>query len=148
MKNTVLLVGPGACRQALTSAIEVLGMEVLAVHDWRQARQALDARPDIAVAITALTLGDGNWCDVVQHAAQRDFQTSVVVVSRTGSARLWAELLWRGGHDLLVEPLNGCEVRRTIEGAVRAAEVARGRVTPPMAVPSRAGASDTALTLY
>lgn len=147
MKNTVLLVGPSACRQALTSTIEVLGMEALPVHNWRQARQALDADPDIIVAITDLTLGDGNWCDVVQHAVQREFQTSVVVVSRAASARLWAELLWRGAHDLLVEPLNGREVRRTIEGAVRAAEAARGRVAPSMAVPGRAGASGSASTL-
>lgn len=123
-------------------------MEVLAVRNWRQARQALDAHPDIAVAITALTLDDGNWCDVVQHAALRDFQTSVVVVSRTGSARLWAELLWRGAHDLLAEPLNRREVRRTIEGAVRAAEVARGRVATPVALAGRAVASGSALTLH
>lgn len=128
MKNTVLVVGPGACRQVVTSSLAALGMETLFAHDWLSARETLDARPDITVAITALTLGDGNWFDVVQHAAQRDFQTAVVVVSRTGSARLWAELLWRGVHDLLVEPLNGREVRQTIEGAVRAAEAARNRM--------------------
>jgi DNA-binding NtrC family response regulator len=135
----VLLVGPGACRRALTSTIRILGMEALFVSDWKGARQALDAQPDITVAITALTLGDGNWCDVVQHAAQRDFQTAVVVVSRTGSARLWAELLWRGAHDLLLEPLNRREVHRTIQGAVRAAEAARSRMAPPAAAPGSAG---------
>jgi DNA-binding NtrC family response regulator len=140
VKNTVLLVGPGACRRVLTSNLETLGMETLFVNDWRQARQTLDARPDITVAVTALTLGDGNWSDVVQHAAQRNFQTAVVVVSRTGSARLWAELLWRGAHDLLVEPLNSREVRQTIEGAVRAAEEARNRMGARMTVPGRAAA--------
>ncbi len=137
VKHTVLLVGPGARRRALTSNLEFLGMEILFANNWLQARRTLEARTDIAVAVTALTLGDGNWCDVVQHVAQNDFQTAVVVVSRTGSARLWAELLWRGVHDLLVEPLNDCEVRQTIEGAVRAAEAARHRLRLPPAIPVR-----------
>ena len=128
MKKTVLLIGPGACRRVVTTNIKSLGMEMLFANDWRKARQTLEARPDITLAVTALTLVDGNWCDLVQHTAQRDFQTPVVVVSRTGSARLWAELLWRGAHDLLVEPLDDREVRRTIEGAVRAAEAARKHV--------------------
>jgi DNA-binding NtrC family response regulator len=127
-KTTVLLVGRGSRRQTLTSNLEVLGMEILFANDWRQARQLLQTNPEVAVAVTDLTLPDGNWCDVVQFAAQQDFQTSIVVVSRTGSERLWAELLWRGAHDLLVEPLNDREVRQTVEGAARAAEAARNRV--------------------
>ena len=34
--------------------------------------------------------------------------------------RLWSEALWRGVHDLLVEPYENFEVKRAVEGALRA----------------------------
>jgi DNA-binding NtrC family response regulator len=142
--TTALLVGPGARRRALTSNLESLGINVVYAGNWRQARRVLHARPEIAVAVTDLTLPDGNWCDVVQYAAQRDFQVAVVVVSRTGSERLWAELLWRGAHDLLVEPLSDGEIRQTVEGAARAAAAARQRGLS-MALRGRLTASTSAL---
>jgi DNA-binding NtrC family response regulator len=126
-KTSVLVVGPSSRRQALTSSLERLEMEILVAKDWRRAHQLLQAFPDVDVVVTDATLPDGNWCDVVQYAAQRDFQSAIVVVSRTGSERLWAELLWRGAHDLLVEPLDDREIRQTVQGAVRAAEAARNR---------------------
>ncbi|MEX2300654.1 MAG: hypothetical protein WD733_06940 [Bryobacterales bacterium] len=89
-KTSVLVVGPSSRRQALTSSLERLEMEILVAKDWRRAHQLLQACPDVDVVVTDATLPDGNWCDVVQYAAQRDFQSAIVVVSRTGSERLWA----------------------------------------------------------
>jgi DNA-binding NtrC family response regulator len=112
---------PSARRRAFTSSFPPTGLKLLFANDCRQARELSRSHPDITVAITDLTLPDGNWCDVLDHTMHRDAPPSVVVVSPVGGERLWAEVLWRGAYDLLVEPFEGLEVRRTVEGAVRAA---------------------------
>ena len=125
MKNVVVLLvmSPSARRRALINQFAFADVEVLFAGDCRRAREVLGARADIDVAVTDLTLSDGNWRDVLEWTVHRDTPPPVVVVSPVGGERLWAEVLWRGAHDLLVEPVEGVEIRRSIEGAVRGAFV-------------------------
>jgi FixJ family two-component response regulator len=51
----------------------------------------------------------------------RGIHASVVVSARLADERLWSEVLWRGAYDVIVEPYEAEEVRRIVEGALRAA---------------------------
>jgi hypothetical protein len=41
------------------------------------------------------------------------------VSSPAADEHFWSEILWRGVHDLLVEPHDADQVRRAVEGAIR-----------------------------
>ena len=48
---------------------------------------------------------------------------SSVKGSPRGDEKLWPEVLWRGAFDLIVEPFESFEVRRIVDGTLRAARV-------------------------
>ena len=67
------------------------------------------------------TLEDANWCDVLRGVVDYDPQASVVVVAPSSADEiLWSEVMWRGVHDMLVEPFTKSEAQRILEGALRA----------------------------
>jgi FixJ family two-component response regulator len=74
----------------------------------------------VELVISDLSLPDGNWCDVFRHLVDNGLHAAMVVVARQADERLWSEVLWRGAYDLLVEPFEDSDVRRVVEGAVRA----------------------------
>ena len=115
-----LLVMPPERRTPLLRSLQSLDLETLAVSTCGEARALLRTLPPIEVVITRVSLADGNWCDVLRHLVDADVPASVVVSSPRADEHLWSEVLWRGGYDLLVEPYESDEVRRTIEGALRA----------------------------
>ena len=59
-------------------------------HDWIQALEAINALPG---------------------------SPSFILASRTGDEQLWAEVLTRGGYDLLLKPFDAVEVLRVIRSA-------------------------------
>lgn len=120
----LLIMASGERRRALTPALQHAGVDLITIGSCRGARELLRVRLDITVVVTDLTLADGNWCDMLEYTLHRDVQTAVLVVSPVGGERLWAEVLWRGAHDLIIEPLENIEVRRAVEGAVRAGQAA------------------------
>ncbi len=112
-------------RLPLLENLKKLNVDVLTVGDCRQARSLLATRPPVEVIITGVTLADGNWRDIFKCLADRDVDASVVVSSAPADENLWSEILWRGAYDLLVEPYEKGEVRRIVEGALRAARARR-----------------------
>ena len=113
------------CRGPLLANLESLKIGVLTVRNCCEARQFLRDYPGIELIITAATLPDGNWSDILKCSTDRGVEASVVVTSSYADERLWSEALWRGVYDLLVEPYERFEVQRTVHGAIRAA-----RLTP------------------
>ena len=113
----VLLVLSCPERQARLAAIlHALGVDLLWV------RQLLQTRPPLLTVVTDATLEDGNWCDVLRAVVDYDPQASVVVVAPSSADEiLWSEVMWRGVHDMLVEPFTKSEARQVLEGALRAA---------------------------
>ncbi len=100
--------------------LEALDVAVWPAQTCHEARRLFEETPRVDVVISDLSLADGNWCDVFKHLIDNDIHASMVVVARQADERLWSEVLWRGAHDLLVEPYEGENVRRIVEGAVRA----------------------------
>jgi len=68
--------------------------------------------------ITDEKLSYGTWRDVIAHVLASGMDTEVIVTSRSGDPTLWAEVLNRGGFDVLVEPFSDQEVDRIIRGAI------------------------------
>ncbi len=117
----------------LLGNVRSLGLGVLAVSDCRQAREALRTHPEVKVVVSDVTLSDGNWSGLLSHLVDQDMTASLVVRAPSADERLWSEALWRGVYDILVEPQESDEVRRVIEGALRAAHTS-SRTAPPRAI--------------
>jgi DNA-binding NtrC family response regulator len=95
------------------------------VETCQQARALLQTHPPVDVVITQVTLPDGNWCDVFKYLVDNAVQAGLVVSSPHADEILWSEVLWRGAYDLIVEPYQADELRKTLEGALRANESSR-----------------------
>ena len=101
-------------------------IDVLSVSGCREARRVLETHPTVEVVIADLSHPDGNWCDILKYVVDFGIPASLVVSATHADERLWSEVLWRGGYDLLVEPYEKSEVQRIVEGAARAASSFRG----------------------
>ena len=108
-------------RRSLELNLESLNVKILPAGSCQEARILLKESPPVSVVITDVSLTDGNWCDVFRCLVDSGIHASVVVSSRLADERLWSEVLWRGAYDVLVEPYDAQEVRRIVEGALRAA---------------------------
>ena len=119
---TTLLVMSRERRLPLLGNLESLKLNVLTAENCRQARCLLQTRPPLEIVIIDVSFMDGNWCDIFKFLVDYGISASVVVASGQADERLWSEVLWRGAYDLLVEPFEREEVRRVLEGALRALE--------------------------
>jgi DNA-binding NtrC family response regulator len=124
-----LLVMSRERRSPLLKSLKLLDIEVLAVETCQQARALLQTHPPVDVVITQVTLPDGNWCDVFKYLVDNAVQAGLVVSSPHADEILWSEVLWRGAYDLIVEPYQADELRKTLEGALRANESSRVAAT-------------------
>jgi DNA-binding NtrC family response regulator len=102
--------------------LDSLDIEAWPAETCQEARRILEKKRRVDVVISDLSLPDGNWCDAFKHLIDNDIHASLVVIARNADERLWSEVLWRGAHDLLVEPYEGADIRRVVEGAVRATQ--------------------------
>jgi DNA-binding NtrC family response regulator len=102
--------------------LDALDIESWPAETCQEARRILEKKRRVDVVISDLSLPDGNWCDAFKHLIDNDIHASLVVIARSADERLWSEVLWRGAHDLLVEPYDGADIRRIVEGAVRATQ--------------------------
>jgi FixJ family two-component response regulator len=130
--------------------LDSLGIKSWAAETYQEARGLLEKHPRADVVFSDLSLADGNWCDVFKHLVDNDLHASMVVVARQADERLWSEVLWRGAYDLLVEPYGDSDVRRVVQGAVRATQTAAAAraagaagaaAAPPLAVETAVAAS-------
>lgn len=111
------------CAERRTQLLEILkssNAHVLTVSSCREARRVLETHLTLEVVIADLSHPDGNWCDILKCLVDSGIPASIVVSATHADERLWSEVLWRGGYDLLTEPYEATEVIRIIEGAARA----------------------------
>lgn len=60
---------------------------------------------------------DRTWVDALGAASSLPSKPSFILTSRLGDERLWAEVLNRGGYDLLLQPFDPVEVTRVVAAA-------------------------------
>ena len=83
----------------------------------RSGREALGYRcaardPRPAIVLCAEILPDGSWLQLLSGIGR-----PLIVVSRAGDERLWAEALNLGAHDLLLNPVTEPELQWSLDSA-------------------------------
>lgn len=119
-EKVLVIMARGERRSQLSACLKALGAAAVEVEDCRQARQALAKRGPLKLVISDVDFGDGDWRDTLAAAQQRPGGISFLVSTPLPDHGLWSEALWRGAYDLLVEPYSASELRRIVEGALRA----------------------------
>jgi DNA-binding response OmpR family regulator len=83
----------------------------------------------VQVVLAERKLNDGDWKDLLAITADMPDPPQLIVISRDGDERLWAEVLNLGAWDVLVKPFHPKEVFRTIHAAWQHC-VGSGRLAP------------------
>jgi DNA-binding NtrC family response regulator len=114
----VLAVGL-ADHSAIFRALASAGFPVGLVNDCREMREHLRQCPAPDVVVTATSLRDGNWCDILTALNGTEAEAALILCSSIADQGLWSEAIWRGVHDVLVTPLDLPHVMNSIESAQR-----------------------------
>jgi DNA-binding NtrC family response regulator len=117
-ETAVLVVMPPDLQSAkLVEGLKLQGLKPLKANTCRAARHSLRIKPQTAVVITAATLPDGNWCDLLQYVVRSGRPTSVILYCPVADEALWLEAIGRGADDVLAAPFDPKEFQRSIERA-------------------------------
>jgi response regulator of citrate/malate metabolism len=95
--------------------LEGLNVALQAVDSLQEFRQRIRLDEPAEVVITGVSLPDGNWCDVLASTVRAGSPARVLVCSQDADERFWSEAIWRGVHDILVEPFTTEYLRRSVE---------------------------------
>ncbi len=136
--NALLVMDPES-RVPLLTQMESFVHGIHLAANYRQASEMLGSGLPIQVVLTADTLADGNWSQVLDCVRHTGTGAEVVVCARLGDPRLWCEVIQRGAYDLLAEPYLAAEVQRIVQSAARRS-VPRKPVQT-IARPAQAGAA-------
>jgi DNA-binding NtrC family response regulator len=74
---------------------------------------------EFAVVVCESELIDGDWRDVLEQVARTKAQLSLIVTSRFADEYLWADVLNRGGWEVLSTPFEQEELLRVFDTAAR-----------------------------
>jgi DNA-binding NtrC family response regulator len=125
----ILVIMPAGSRRAqLMARLKALGAAPVGAENCRQAQQVLAHRHGPNVVISDVAFPDGDWRDTLAQSQRRPKAVGFLVSTPIADHSLWSEVLWRGAYDLLVEPYSTSELRRVVEGALRAT----GILSPPL----------------
>ena len=117
MRPRVLVVMPAQRRLGLLPILEQSGMEVYVVGNFRDAQQKL-AEQSYDLLFVDAELPGGSWQHLVEYISTSGKKCEVIVCSRCGDERLWAEVLQCGAYDLIPEPYDEHEVARIARSAI------------------------------
>lgn len=100
----------------LSQMLQSVPLEMDHANSLQRACKLLDRNAYQAI-LTEATLPDGTWLDVLETAGRLSGRMPVIVTDPHADARLWAEVLNRGGFDLLTQPFYAPEVKRILGNA-------------------------------
>jgi len=117
MRSRILFIS-GRPEDALRLAqiVQTLPFWMDHVETIRQARTEMQERR-YNVILTAATVSDGNWLDVLHLTRESPDQIEVIVTDPHADAQFWAQVLNLGAYDLLAQPFYEPEVRRILSNA-------------------------------
>ncbi len=76
-------------------------------------------RSEVSVVISGAELPDGSWQDLLEELNRHPVPPRLIVMCHAADDRLWADVLDRGGYDVLGEPFDPREVIRVVSLAWR-----------------------------
>ena len=118
MNAQILLAMPSQRRDRLLHLLGHHGLNVSLASTSMEARQKLMAPHTYELPLVDAELPDGSWRDLIPLLVSSNPPCEMVVCSRTGDERLWAEVIQCGAFDLISEPYEQQEVIRIIQSAL------------------------------
>jgi DNA-binding NtrC family response regulator len=118
MGKNILLVMPQERWHRMMRFLSDSGMEVFAAESVREAQEKLPGPVKYDLAFVDSELPDGSWRDVLQFVVAANIGCEMIVCSRCGDERLWAEVIQCGAFDLIPEPFERQEVLRIVRSAL------------------------------
>ena len=116
---SALVVGvPDADRSKLEAVFLTNGWRLAWVRTRAEACAFLESTP-VRVVIAESELTEGGWLEMLEDLRQNPEAPILVVTARLADESLWAEVINRGGYDLLAKPLDTEEVARVVGAALR-----------------------------
>ena len=100
--------------EPITRQLGRLGVTPQSVATVREACALFEPCDQPHAVISGVSLSDGNWCDLLAHTVRSEVEAKVLVCAATADERLWSEVIWRGGHDVLVEPFDLIHLSRAL----------------------------------
>jgi hypothetical protein len=98
----------------ITRKLTALGVSYRIAVTVREACSLFPGNKQPLIVVSGVTLTDGNWCDVLGSTVKNGLEARLVVCCIDADERLWSEVVWRGGHDVLVEPYDLDHLSRTL----------------------------------
>lgn len=117
-KVEVLLAGSGNTYTALGGIFHHLGCRLRCVATCRELIACANENRT-AVIICEQNLPDGDWISVLSVLQSSRECAHLIVTSLQSDSALWAEVLNRGGYDVLCQPFDRDEVLRVVTSAWR-----------------------------
>ena len=102
----------------LQQTLRNLGIRTQPVHSCWEAWTALREPCSSRVILTATTLADGTWADVLDLASTRCNAIPVIVVSRFVDIGLYLKALESGASDFIVSPISPSDLAYVVGTAV------------------------------
>ena len=118
MNSKVLLVMPKARRDRILGFLSDTSIELSAAEGVAEAQEKLAGPVKYDLTFVDSELPDGSWRDVLQFVVASHSDCQMVVCSRCGDERLWAEVIQCGAFDLVPEPLERQEILRIMHSAL------------------------------
>lgn len=134
-QTKILLVmdGPDPVLESLERELSELEFEQQRAASLQEFQRLAEESEPPDVVITGVSLPDGNWCDVLRSVVRAGESTCVLVCTQEADERLWSEAIWRGVHDVLVEPFAADELRKTFESCDRLTRDTASEMSAPKA---------------
>ena len=117
MRPRVLIAMPAPRRLGLLGILERSGMKTDTADNFRDGRKLLQEHSYDLLFVDA-ELPGSPWHSLLETILSSAKRCDVVVCSRCGDERLWADVLQRGAYDLLPEPFVESEVIRIANRAL------------------------------
>ena len=118
MNPRILLVMPQAHRDRMMRFLSDHGIEFFQAEGVGEAQAKLAGPLKYNLAFVDAELPDGSWRDLLQFVVASRTNCEMVVCSRIGDERLWAEVIQCGAFDLLPEPMERQEILRIMHSAL------------------------------
>ena len=118
MNHRILLVMPQERLDRVMRFLAASDVEIATARGIEEAEAKLGGAYSFDLAFVDSDLPDGSWRDLLRFVIASGQPCEVVVCSRCGDERLWAEVIQCGAFDLLPEPLERQEVMRILNSAL------------------------------
>jgi DNA-binding NtrC family response regulator len=126
----VLSVSPDdSDHSALFQILDELPFVLTTAHTCLEAGAYLK-RDQFGIILCECNLPDGTWIEILNRVSGGAEDPLLIVTSRLADVSLWADVLNRGGYDLLAKPFSRQEVRHVLTSAwVQRANPVRNRTS-------------------